>query len=257
MTRKDSVRHAATTTKDSVRHAAEAMAPYAGTAKDAAAQYADEARRLVVPRVSAAADAARDSAVAQYDAVLAPRLAHARDAVPPKVVATTAAAAQHTRRAARKAARYTAPRVEHAVESALAAAEPVREEALARAGAAMAALRGQVSAAEVEKLVKRHQRRGRVGRVAKGVLVLGAIAGAGVAAYRWWSRQANPEWLVEAPSATEPSEAERAQRASVNGRGPLGSVVDGSDLDEDVRAKRDDDAADTPKRHNGRRGSGH
>ncbi|MDI5964323.1 DUF5324 family protein [Streptomyces sp. SL13] len=263
MTRKDSVRHAATTTKDSVRHAAEVVAPYADSAKDTAAQYAthyaEEARRLIVPKVSAAADQAMDAAAAQYDALLAPRLAQARDAVPPKVVASTAAAAQRTRRAARKAARYTAPRVEQAVESARAAAEPVRDEAVARAGAAFAALRGQVTAAEVEKLVKRHQRRGRAGRVTKRVLVFGAIAGAGFAAYRWWSRQANPDWLVEAPSATETAEDERAAPGSVASpsRTTLGSVVDGHDgLDPEVRAKQDGDGATDRRRNNGRRGGG-
>lgn len=255
MTRKDSVRHAAMTTKESVRHAAGVVAPHADSAKDTAAQYAthyaEEARRLIAPRVAAAADQARDAALAQYDSLVAPWLTQARGAVPPKVAASTAAAAQHTRRAARKAARYTAPRVEQAVGSARAAAEPVRDEAMARAGAALAALRGQVTAAEVEKLVRRHQRRGRAGRVAKRVLVLSVIAGAGVAAYRWWTRQTNPDWLVEAPSATEPAEDERSSTSAASPGRTTGSVVGGSDqLDPEVRAKQEEDA----RRHNGHRG---
>ncbi len=248
VTRTDSVRHAATTTKDSVRHAAEVVAPYADSAKDRAAryaaQYAQETRKLLAPKVTAAADQARETAAAQYDAYLAPRLAQARSAVPPKVAASTAAAAQHTRRTARRAARYAAPRVEHAVGSALAASEPVREEAAARAAAAFAALRGQVPAAEVEKLVRRYQRRGRAGRIAKRVLVAGAVAGAGVAVWRWWTRQTNPEWLVEAPSATEPAEDERMTPGSVAspGRTTVDETPDDG-LDPEVRAKQAEDEA--------------
>lgn len=258
MTRTDSVRHAATTTKDSVRHAAEVVAPYADSAKDTAAhyatQYAEEARKLLAPKVSAAADQAREAAIAQYDAYLAPRIAQAKDAVPPKVAASTAAAAKRTRRTARRAAKYAAPKVEHAVDSARAATEPVREEAVARAGAALAALRGQVSAADVEKLVRRNQRRSRTGRVTKRVLVLGVVAGAGIAAWRWWSRQTNPEWLVEAPSATETTEDERLVPGNL--ASPTRTTVDpatGSDdgLDPEVRAKQADDDA---RRRNGRPG---
>jgi Family of unknown function (DUF5324) len=251
VTRTDTVRHAATTTKDSVRHAAEVVAPYADSAKETATQYAshyaDEARRLLAPMVSAAADQAREAALARYDAHLAPRIAQARDAVPPKVVSTTAAAAERTRRTARQAADYTTPLVGQAMESALAATEPMRDEAAARAGAALAALRGQVSAADVQRLVRRNQRRSRTGRTVKRMLVLGVVAGAGIAAWRWWSRQTNPDWLVEAPSATEPVEDERSIPASglaSPGRTTL-DVVDGSDdsLDPEVQAKQDEDEA--------------
>ncbi|MBY8888115.1 DUF5324 family protein [Streptomyces sp. PTM05] len=235
MTRTDSARHAAATTKESVRHAAEVVAPYVGTAKDTAAHYADEARRRISPKVAAAAGQAKDTALAQYDSYVAPRVAQAKDAVPPKVAATTATAARRTRAAAQQAAQqaadYTAPRVNQAVDSARSAAEPVREEAVARAGAALAALRGQVSAAEVEKLVRKHQRRGRVGRFAKRTLVLGALAGAGFAAWRWWSKQTNPDWLVEAPSATEPLEDEAR------------SVPGDTELDPEVRRKQAEEAA--------------
>ncbi len=258
MTRTDSVRHAATTTKDSVRRAAEVVAPYADSAKDTAAhyatQYADEARRLLAPKVSAAADQARVTAVTQYDVYLAPRLAQARNAVPPKVAASTAAAAKQTRRTARKAAKYAAPRMEQAVESARAATEPVREEAAARAGAALAALRGQVSAAEVEKLVRRNQRRSRAGSVTKRVVVLGVVAGVGIAAWRWWNRQTNPEWLIEAPSATEPAEDERLTPGHV--ASPTRTTVENADhsgdgLDPEVRAKQADEDAANRRRKGG------
>src|SRR5947209_2601088 len=94
VTRTKSVRHAAVATKESVRHAAEVAAPYAGTAKETAAQYADEARRRLAPKVSSAACQARQSARAQYGAHLAPRIAQAKDAMPPKVAASVDAAAK-------------------------------------------------------------------------------------------------------------------------------------------------------------------
>ncbi len=252
MTRTDTVRHAATTTRDSVRHAAEVVAPYADTAKDTATHYAtyyaDEARRLLAPKVTAAAGQTREVAITRYDVLLAPRIARAKDAVPPKVMASTAAAAQRTRRTARQAADYTAPRVGHAMESARAAAEPVRDEAAARAGAALAALRGQVTAAEVQKLVRRNQRRSTTGRVTKRVLVLSVVTGAGIAVWRWWSRQTNPDWLVEAPSATEPVEDERAApggSVASPSRTTLGAV-DGTDdaPDSGERARQNEERAD-------------
>lgn len=111
MTRKDSVRAATGTAKDSVRHAAEVVAPYAGTAKDAAVHFAHEARTRAAPKVAEAAHQAR----AQYDTHLHPRIEHARGTLPPKVDAAATRAACRTRKAARQAADYTAPRLEHAV----------------------------------------------------------------------------------------------------------------------------------------------
>ncbi|UNO40979.1 DUF5324 family protein [Streptomyces sp. MST-110588] len=236
MTRKDSVRAATVSAKDSVRHAAEVVAPYAGTAKDTAVHYAHEARTRLAPKVAEAAHQARN----QYDAHVQPRIEHARGALPPKVDAAAARAAKMTRKAARQAADYTAPRVEHAVHSARAAAEPVREEALARGTAALAALRGQVSAAEIEKLVKKHRRRARAGRLAKRLAVLTVLAGGAVVAWKWWDKQANPDWLVEPPAPTE-----------VNDRATL-SAVDGSAeaavLDPEVQAKQAEAEAEPEQR---------
>ncbi|MEU9110725.1 DUF5324 family protein [Streptomyces sp. NPDC048483] len=231
MTRKDSVRAATGTAKDSVRHAAEVVAPYAGTAKDAAVHYAHEARTRMGPMVAEAAHQART----QYDAHLQPRLEHARGALPPKVDAAACRAAGRTRKAARQAAEYTAPRVEHAVHSARAAAEPVREEALARGTAALAALRGQVTAAEIAKLQKKHRRRECTGKVAKRLTILGVLVGCAVAAWKWWDKQANPDWLVEPPAPTEVGE-----------RGRLNAVdgSEGASLDPDVQAKQDEAESD-------------
>ncbi|MFI0712698.1 DUF5324 family protein [Streptomyces inhibens] len=231
MTRKDSVRAATGTARESVRHAAEVVAPYAGTAKDAAVHYTHEARTRLAPKVAEAAHQART----QYDTHLHPRIEHARGTLPPKVDAAATRAACRTRKAARHAAEYTAPRLENAVTSARAAAEPVREEALSRGTAALAALRGQVSAAEVAKLQKKHSRRAKCGKAAKRLTVLGVLAGAVIAAWKWWDKQANPDWLVEPPAPTEVGE-----------RGRL-SAVDGSEgaaLDPEVQAKQADAEAD-------------
>ncbi|MEF9884056.1 DUF5324 family protein [Streptomyces sp. P9-A4] len=195
MTSLDSVRAATDSAKESVLHAADVVAPYAGTAKDQASRYAHEARVLIAPKVSKAALLAREQARAQYDSYVAPY-------VPPRVDAAAHRAAVKTRRAARQAADYTVPRVEQAV----AATGPVIEEAGARSIAAWAALRGQVTPEEIQKIVKRHERRARAGRLAKGLLVLGILAGGAFAAWKWWDSQANPDWLVEPPAPTEVDE---------------------------------------------------
>ncbi|MDW4904698.1 DUF5324 family protein [Streptomyces sp. ADMS] len=214
MTRIESVRAATGSAKDSVLHAADVVAPYADTAKDRATQYAYEARVRLAPKVSQAAEQAR----VQYGAHLAPRLEQARTHVPPKVDHAAHEAAARTARAARQAADYTAPRVERAV----AAAGPVRDEATARGAAALAALRGQVTPQEIRKLARKHERRARAGRLAKGLAMLGIVAGGAFAAWKWWDKQANPDWLVEPPAATEVPETGRL--TSVDGTGQ--SVLD-------------------------------
>ncbi|MFC3573497.1 DUF5324 family protein [Streptomyces yaanensis] len=222
MTRIDSVRAATGSAKDSVLHAAEVVAPYADTAKDKATHYAHEARVRLAPKVSQAAEQAR----VQYDAHLAPRLEQARAHVPPKVDQ----AAAYTRKAARQAADYSRPKIEQAV----AAAGPVREEATARGAAALAALRGQVSPKQIQKLVRRQERRARVRRVTKGLALLGVLAGSAFAAWKWWDKQANPDWLVEPPAATEVPQSDRL--SSVDGSGQ-------SLLDPEVEAKQAQDEA--------------
>lgn len=222
VTRIDSVRAATDSAKDSAQHAAEVVAPYAGMAKEQAAHYAHEARARLAPKVTKAAQQAR----VQYASQLAPRIEQARTHVPPRIDEAAQRAAVSTRKAARSAADYTAPRVEHA----RAVAVPVAEQASARSAAALAALRTQVTAKEIQKLARKHQRRAKAGRAAKGFLVLGVLAGGAYAAWRWWDKQANPDWLVEPPVATEVGDE----------RSPLSSV-DGSpraDLDPEVEAKQ-------------------
>ncbi|MBO1336812.1 DUF5324 family protein [Streptomyces sp. VRA16 Mangrove soil] len=228
MTRIDSVRAATGSAKDSVLHAAEVVAPYAGTAKDKAAQYAHDARVVLGPKVSQAAQQAR----VQYDAHLAPRLEQARSHVPPKIDTAAHEAAARTRQAARSAAEYSKPRIEHAV----AAAGPVRDEAAARSAAALAALRGQVSPEQIKKLARKRDRRARAGRIAKGLALIGVVAGGAFVAWKWWDKQANPDWLVEPPAATE-----------VPHTAPLTSVDGGGQdiLDPEVQAKQAEAEAET------------
>lgn len=235
VTRIDSVRAATDSAKESVQHAAEVVAPYADSAKDQAAHYAHEARARLAPRVSKAAQQAR----VQYDAHLAPRIELARAHVPPKVDEAAQRAALRTRQAARNAAEYTVPRVEQA----MAAAQPVAEEAAARSAAALAALRGQVTAKEIRKLARKHERRAKAGRVLKVAAVVSVLAVGAYAAWRWWDKQANPDWLVEPPAPTEV--ADRTPLTSVDGSGPTAvdpevrakeaesDEVDGTDLDDD------------------------
>jgi len=233
VTRIDSVRAATGSAKDSVLHAAEVVAPYADTAKDRASYYASEARVRLAPKVSQAAEQART----QYDARVAPRLEQALTHVPPKVDQAAQEAAIRTRKAARQAADYSKPRIEQAV----AAAQPVRDEAAARGVAAIAALRGQVTPQEIQKLLRKHERRARAGRFVKGLVVLGVLAGGAFAAWRWWDKQANPDWLVEPPAATEVPETGRL--SAVDGSGQ-------SDLDPEVQVKEaEEKAAERDDRH--------
>ncbi|MER7403257.1 DUF5324 family protein [Streptomyces sp. NPDC000070] len=227
MTRIDSVRAATGSAKDSVLHAAEVVAPYADTAKDRAAHYAHEARVRLAPKVTQAAGQAR----VQYGTHVQPYLEQARTHVPPKVDQ----AAVRTRQAARQAAEYSRPRLEQA----MAAAVPVTTEAAARSVAAMAALRGQVSSKEVQKLIRRQERRARAGRAMKTLVVLGAVAGGAFAAWKWWDKQANPDWLVEPPAATEVPESGRLTSVDGSGESVLDPEVEAKQA-EDESARRDD-----------------
>ncbi|MET8982569.1 DUF5324 family protein [Streptomyces sp. NPDC004539] len=236
MTRIESVRAATGSAKDSVLHAAEVVAPYADTARERAAHYAQEARVRLAPKVSLAAEQAR----VQYDAHLAPRLEQARTHVPPKVDLAAHEAALRTRIAARQAAEYSRQAADYSrprIEQAVAAAGPARDEAASRGAAALAALRGQVTPAQIDRLVRANRRRARAGRAVKGLAVLGILTGGAYAAWRWWDRQANPDWLVEPPAATE-----------VPAPGPLKSV-DGTGLDPEVQAKEAEEAEARRKKH--------
>ncbi|MEF9905069.1 DUF5324 family protein [Streptomyces sp. P9-A2] len=226
MTRIESVRAATDSAKDNVLHAADVVAPYADTAKVKAAHYAQEARVRLAPKVTQAAG----HALVQYGTHVQPYLEQARTHVPPKVDLAAHEAAVRTRKAAQQAADYSRPRIEQA----RAAAGPAKDEAAARSAAVLAALRGQVSAQQIQKLVRKQQRRAKAGRAAKVIVVLGAVAGGAFAAWKWWDKQANPDWLVEPPPATDVRES--GTLTSVDGSR-------GATLDPEVRAKEAEEAA--------------
>lgn len=260
MTRIDSVRHAADVTKDSVRHAAEVAAPYASTAREGAVHYAQQAGSY--------AQHAGVLARQQYEDHLSARVGQARDqawaAVPPKAASAVEIAAKRTLDSARAAADYTAPKVGTAVSATRAVAVPAREEALLRGAAALHALRGQVTAADIDRLIRKRLRRERTGRAFRGLVVVGLAGGAAFAAWKWWSKQSNPDWLVEPAEPTEVDD-DRAtlngstltvvdpldddSGASLNGSAPqpvdrVDGSPDASGLDPEVEAKQSE--ADRP-----------
>ncbi|WP_158239556.1 DUF5324 family protein [Streptomyces carminius] len=189
-----SVRSATDNARDSVRHAAE----------------------VVAPKVALAADQARSTVRGQYVSHVAPRLEQVREVIPPAVDTAAVRAAQRTREAARTANEFAGPRV----EAARAAAGPAREAALARSAAAVAALRGELTADDIRRLARRKARRARTGRAVKGMLVFGLLAGGATAVFKWWERQSNPDWLVEPPDATEVGSGATVSEAATNGSSP-------------------------------------
>jgi hypothetical protein len=242
VTRIDSVRAATGTAKDSVLHAAEVVAPYAETARDRATHYAHEARVRIAPKVSVAADQAR----AQYGAHIAPRIEQARVQARAHVPSKVDETAVRARDMAQQAAAASRPRIEQAK----AVAVPVGKQATDRGAATLAALRGQVTAKEVKRIIRRRERRARAGRAALGALLFGALAGGAVAAWKWWDKQANPDWLVEPPAATEVPE--NSHLSSVDGTG------EGASLDPQVRARQEEarSAERVARERRGARGRG-
>ncbi|WP_282794790.1 DUF5324 family protein [Streptomyces sp. CC224B] len=239
MTRKDSVRAAADSAKDSVRHAADAVAPYAEEAKGRATHLAQEARTRLAPKMSQAAQTAVGQARTHFDTHVAPRVEQARSHVPPKVDHAAHEAAARTRRAARQAADFSKPRLEQAIS----VAAPVREEAASRGAAALAALRGQVSPQEIERLVRKHERRARRGRVFKRLAVLGVLGAGAVAVWKWWDKQANPDWLVEPPAATEVPDRTPLTSVDGSGQASLDPEVQAKEAETEAKAKGQDDHA--------------
>ncbi|WP_377270341.1 DUF5324 family protein [Peterkaempfera sp. SMS 1(5)a] len=263
MTRLDAAREAAGKTRDT-------LAPYATTAMDTAAHYAEGARRRVAPRIEALApklEAAAAQAAAQarctarttYAQHLAPRVGQARSSVPPQLEEAAVRAALLTRdtaltardaavSAGRQARATAAPAVEALMEEARTTVVPVAMEAQSRGAAALAALRNPVTAAEIERLGRRHDRRRRYGQVLRGLLVIGVLAGGSVAAWQWWRRQSNPEWLVEPPYEERPGTRASDQVRAVSATGIVAAeaatqnTVDGSHpVDPEVQAKQDND----------------
>ena len=176
MTRIDSVRAATGSAKDSVLHAAEVVAPYADTAKDRAAHYAHEARVRLAPegvagRRTGPRPVRRPSRAASGTGPLAcaaeGRPGRARGCRPYPQGGQVRPPTTPCRASGR---RWPPP-------------GPSREEAAARSAAALAALRGQVTPKEIQKLVRKHERRAQ-GRPAR--------QGAGRSGSRWRAAPSPP-----------------------------------------------------------------
>ncbi|MDT0267134.1 DUF5324 family protein [Streptomyces sp. DSM 44915] len=112
-------------------------------------------------------------------------------------------------RAATQARQRYATEVVPRIEQARLAAGPATDAAVRRSAAAMAALRGDVTLDEIQRTARRRDRRARAGRAVRRAALLGLLAGGAVAAWKWWSAQNDPDWLVEPSPATEiPTEPE-------------------------------------------------
>ncbi|MEY9966068.1 hypothetical protein ABIA33_004123 [Streptacidiphilus sp. MAP12-16] len=270
MTRIDAAREAAGKTREQI-------APYAVGARDAAAHYTDEAWQRLAPRIESAVEQARQAAqIAQstVDSRVTPRVVplweQARANVPPSVEDAVGKAAVRTRSAAKAAkqsaqaaaaqARETAvPAVSHALDGAVLVTTQAAHTARDRGAAAVPVLLGQVTLADIEALTARRAR-SRRSRWTRRVLVvgtLGVVAGGGLAAWKWWQKQSNPDWLVEPPATDLPPRSTPASasagEAAANGSSASAAApipqVDGSlPLDPEVEAKEAEDKKRPNKR---------
>ncbi|WP_395295144.1 DUF5324 family protein [Kitasatospora hibisci] len=240
MTRLDTARETAGRTRDT-------LAPYAVTAKETAVHFADGARQRLGPAVDAlgpkAAHAAQSARV-QYDRHIAPQLGHAFASLPPdaqqnvlktlhRAQEAALAAKLNAARATEQARSTVGPRIAQAVDDARSAVVPVAQEAQTRGAAAVAALQGHVTAAEINELAAKNVRREHRNAWATGLAVAGAVAiGSGVVIWQWWRHHSNPEWLVEPPTDTSapprPTGAHAAGTGATGGSGDAGGTVNGS-----------------------------
>jgi hypothetical protein len=179
------------TVRDRTAKVRKRMAPRAADARETATEYADR----LSPKVEAARDAARHAVAPRVEAArdaVAPRLESAKDAVAPRIESAKETLSPRLETARDRMRDDIIPKVAEVAAAALAASEPVREEAKSRGAATIAALKGEVTPKDVAKARKR----GRGGRLRRVLVVLG-IAGVATAAWRWWKRQSEPDWNVD------------------------------------------------------------
>ncbi|MDI2132861.1 DUF5324 family protein [Yinghuangia seranimata] len=178
------------------------IAPRAMNAREAAVHYAGDARAWAAPRLEQAlADArvqAQDRVLPALDAARLRMTAYGRDTVAPALgprVESAVDAAKH------RVQDDLVPAVNHAAVAAREASEPMLMEARSRAEAAAMALRGEVTAAEMNKIVKakKHKRRRR-----SFALVTALAIGACLGWVMWQRRVEEAEWKAD-DTATEPA----------------------------------------------------
>jgi len=233
----------------------EAAAVYAATAKDAAIHYADEARQRFGPAVEAlgpkaaaagaqartSASQAAQAARVQYAKHVAPQLEYAFLSLPPGAQQSTLKAVHRAQeaalaakinagKAADQAKATLGPKVSDAYSGAKATVVPAAQEAQVRGAAALTALQGHVTAAEISDLAAKNIKKENRSGWATGLAVGGVVAiGAGVFAWQWWRKQNNPEWLVEPPAgAHNGTGTHTADRPADTGTTAADAPVNGS-----------------------------
>lgn len=219
------------------------IAPRAAHARDAAVHYAAGARDWATPRLEHGFAAARQQAGATTRERILPALAagrarmtaYGRDTVAP-AVAPRAQSAMDT--AKHRVQDDLVPRAQTAAVAAREAGEPMLHEARSRAEAALMALRGDVTQAEMNKIVKKKRHRKRNSLL---VLLVGIGIGA-TAGWFWWQRKAaEPEWKAD----------ENMTMPATTGAGPdayrSGStaVTDPGHVSEDDEETKDDEGMPT------------
>ncbi|SEK72611.1 DUF5324 family protein [Streptacidiphilus jiangxiensis] len=250
MSRIDTAREAASRTR-------EQLTPYAVSARDTAAQYGGEAWQKVAPAVGSAVEQARAAAQTAVQSQVVPLWEKGRGTLPPAVDEAMAKAARQAALQARVAARQAREAAVVAADQAraiaqervLPAAELAAQEVHDRSLAALPALRGQVSLAEVEALTAAHareaSRRGRWARRGFTLLALGVLATGGLAAWKWYRKQSNPDWLVEPPTTSIPL---RDTAPNAGGSSASGAVNGSLPLDPEVEAKEAEEAKEADKK---------
>ncbi|WP_037601474.1 DUF5324 family protein [Streptacidiphilus rugosus] len=239
MTRIDTAREAASRTR-------EQLTPYAVNAKDAATQYGEEAWQKWAPVIGSKVEHARLAAQSRVQGQVVPLWDQARGNVPPAVDEAVVKAARQAKAAAQQAKVAAAVAAEQArsvaQERVLPATQLAAHQVHDRSAAALPVLRGQVSLAEIEALTAAHARaaarKGRWARRGFTLLAVGALATGGLAAWRWYQRQSNPDWLVEPPTTpiplreTQPGSGGSSASAAVNGSLPLDPEVEAKEAKE-------------------------
>ncbi|MFJ1753693.1 DUF5324 family protein [Kitasatospora sp. NPDC088134] len=270
------------TARETAGRAKDAVAPYAASAKDAALHYAEEAKQVLGPRLEAlgpkaaaagaqaraGAGQAAQTARVQYAKHLAPHLEHAFFSLPPDTQKAALKAVHRAQEAALAAklsagqaagqARSTVvPKVAETFQAAKETVTPLAQEAQTRGAAAITALHGNVTAAEIGGLAAKNARKQHRSGWTTGLAVTGALAiGAGVLAWQWYRKQNNPDWLTEPPmpaTTPAPTPPPAAAPAPAVPDAPVGgAALNGSTPHEDQ-----DDAAhpadDRPKPHDPRK----
>ncbi|MFD8479186.1 DUF5324 family protein [Kitasatospora sp. NPDC059673] len=263
MSRTDTARETAARAKD-------AVAPYAASAKEAALHYAEEAKQVLGPKLEAlgpkaaaagaqarnGAGQAAHAARVQYVKHVAPHLEQAFFSLPPETQKAALKAVHRAQEAALaaklsagqaacQARTNVAPKVAETFQAAKESVVPLAHEAQARGAAAITALHGNVSAAEISSLAAKNAKKKRCNSWTTGLAVAGTIAiGAGVLVWQWYRKQNNPEWLTEPPEpATTPSATAEATRpGSATGTPVGGATMNGSVPHEEPEASASDPA---------------